>query len=211
MDDLDFIAQQIAEKKQETSIQVAPKPKVASVTEATDFSKAVDAAKIQAVQEASANDEKFVKDFTEQLKQATLKAAQVEQEKQELEKQNIKYAQELLETQQKLNEKEQKINDWEKKQKRRQYHYDGVKPIMEFVGIKTPMNLFLLYFLTSILVWFFLLSKLFKGTIGALIAGAETDNRPKAVKGFMWTLLAVIVLVVASSAIYLLAKWLAIF
>lgn len=208
MDDLDIIEKEILEKKQNALVQ--PSQKVANVTEPTDFSKAVDNAKIESLKNAAATDEKFVKDFTEQLKQATLKAAQVEEEKQELEKQNVKYAQELLETQQKLNEKAQKLNDWEKKQKRREYHYDGVKPIMEFVGIKEPMNLLLLYFLTSILVWFFLLSKLFKGTIGALIAGAETDNRPKAVKGFMWTLLAVIVLAVASSAIYLLLQWLAI-
>lgn len=208
MDDLDIIEKEILEKKQNAIMQ--PSQKVANVTAPTDFSKAVDNAKIESLKNAAATDEKFVKDFTEQLKQATLKAAQVEEEKQELEKQNIQYQQELLETQQKLNEKAQKVTDWEKKQKRREYHYEGVKPIMEFVGIKQPMNLPLLYFLTSILVWFFLLSKLFKGTVGALIAGAETDNRPKAVKGFLWTLLAIIVLGLVATAAYLILGWLAI-
>lgn len=170
-----------------------PKPLVANVTQATDFTKAVDQAKIQAVQEAAASDEKFVKDFTEELKQATLKAAQVEQEKQALEKQNVQYHQELLETQQKLNEKEQQISEWDKKQKRRQYHYDGVRPIMEFVGIETPMNLFFLYFLTIFLIWFYLLNKLYRGTLGALIAGAGDEDRPKTVKGFLWTMVAFVV------------------
>lgn len=215
--DLQAIAKEIAERKnkeQEVALAVVEEKHekqeilVKNVTEATDFSKAVDEAKIKAVQEAAATDEKFVKDFTEQLKEATLKSAQVEQEKQELEKQNVQYAQELLETQQKLNAATQQVNEWDKKQKRRQYHYDGVKPIMEFVGIKTPMNLFLLYALTGVLVWFFLLNKLFKGTVGALIAGAEDSDRPKAVKGFLWTLIAVIAVAVLAFVILLVLKWL---
>lgn len=196
------------EPKEVVETPQEPKPLVANVTQATDFTKAVDQAKIQAVQEAAASDEKFVKDFTEQLKQATLKAAQVEQEKQELEKQNVQYHQELLETQQKLNEKEQQISEWDKKQKRRQYHYDGVRPIMEFVGIKSPMNLFILYALTAILVWFYLLNKLFKGTVGALISGAEDENRPKAVKGFLWTMVAVIFMGAIALAVVLVLRWL---
>lgn len=192
--DFDKLEKEEAEVKEVVETPQEPKPLVANVTQTTDFTKTVESAKIKAVQDAAATDEKFVKDFTEQLKQATLKAAQVEQEKQELEKQNVQYHQELLETQQKLNEKEQQISEWDKKQKRRQYHYDGVRPIMEFVGIKTPMNLFILYFLTVILVWFYLLNKLFRGTIGALIAGAEDENRPKAVKGFLWTMIAVVVM-----------------
>lgn len=214
-EDLKAIEIEIAERKkreQEAQIVVAEQkaetPVVKNVTEATDFTRTIDEAKIKAVQDAAATDDKFVKDFTEQLKQATLKSAQVEQEKQDLEKQNVQYAQELLETQQKLNAATQQINEWDKKQKRRQYHFDGVKPIMKFVGIETPMNLFLLYALTSVLVWFFLINKLFKGTIGALIAGAEDSDRPKAVKGFLWTLIAVIAVLVIAVIILVILKWL---
>lgn len=216
-EDLKEIEKQIAERKAQAEKEkasvvpvVEEKKQIANVTAATDFSRAVDKAKIEQVKTSMVEDKKFAADFAEELKQATIKAAQVEQEKQQLEKQNIQYAQELLETQQKLNAKEQQFNEWDKKQKRRQYHYDGVKPIMEFVGINTPMNLFLLYALTSILVWFYLLNKLFKGTIGALIAGAEGENRPKAVKGFLWTLLGVVAVGIIAIIILFVLRWLGI-
>lgn len=69
------------------------------------------------------------------------------------------------------------------------------------------MNLFLLYFLTLILIWFFLLSKLLRGTIGALIAGAEDANRPKAVKGLLWTLIGAIAVGALLCVVYLFLKW----
>jgi hypothetical protein len=213
-EDLKAIAREIEERKikeQEAQIVVAEQRQemvVKNVTEATDFTRTLDDAKINTVKNAAATDEQFVKEFTEQVKQSALTSAQVEQEKQALEKQNVQFAQELLETQQKKNAKEQQISEWDKKQKRRQYHYDGVKPIMEFVGIKTPMNLPILYFLTTVLMPFYLLAKLFKGTIGALIAGAEDADRPKAVKGFMWTLLAILALSAITLGILAVLKWL---
>ena len=176
---------------------------VAPVTAPSDFTNVLDSAKIKAVQDASVNDPKFIKDFTKQIKESAKKSAQVEQEKQKYEEQNVQYAQEKLGTQ-------QKVNEWERKSRRRQYHYDGVKPIMEFVGIKTPMNLLFLYLFAIILIAPFLASKLFKGTFGVLLAGAETDNRPKAVKGFLYTLLAVIITGAVVLGAYLILGWLSI-
>lgn len=207
-----MLEERIAEKEAAVPMVQAEKSSTASplsnVTEATDFTKAIDAAKIRVVEDASANDANFVKDFEKKLKDATLELAAVEEEKARLEKQNIEYHQELLRTNQELNEHIQAENLWENRQKRREYHYNGVKPIMEFVGIKEPMNLFLLYALTSILVWFFLFAKLFKGTIGALIAGAEDSDRPKAVKGFLWTLIGVIAVGVVGLLTVLVLRWL---
>lgn len=125
----------------------------------------------------------------------------------ELEKRNLQFEQEKLETKQKENVHQQQEDKWANRQKRWQYHYDGVKPIMQFVGIETPMNLLLLYFLTLVLVWFFLISKLLKGTIGALIAGASDADRPKAVKGFLWTLLAIFTVIIIAMAVYLFLRW----
>ena len=78
---------------------------------------------------------------------------------------------------------------------------------MRFVGIEEPLNLFLLYLLTLVLCPFFLLSKLLKGTVGALIAGASDGDRPKAVKGFLWTLIAIIAVMAIAAVVYLFLKW----
>ena len=215
--DLLAIAQQIEERKikeQEKAVAVVEeKPEkqdvlVRNVTEATEFTKTLDEAKIHTVKEAAATDEKFVKDFTENVKQSALTSAQVEQEKQQLEKQNVQYAREKLATQQMQNAKEQQVNEWDRKRQRRQFHYDGVKPIMEFVGIKTPMWLPLLYFLTVIILPFYLIAKLFKATFGALLAGAADDDRPKAVKGFLWTVLGLTVAFIVTVGILAVLQWL---
>jgi hypothetical protein len=181
---------------------------ITNVTAKTSFTEAIDIAKIKTVEEASVNDEKFRKEFTEKLKDATIKLAEVEEEKAGLEKQNILYHQELLNTQQELNEQLQAENQWANKEKRREYHYNGVKPILTFVGITEPMNLVVLYFLTAILVPFYLLNKLIAGTIGALISGASDANRPKAVKGFLFTLLAVTCAGLLAVMVYLGLGWL---
>lgn len=184
------------------------KSEITNVTAKTSFTEAIDVAKIKTVEEASVNDEKFRKEFTEKLKDATIKLAEVEEEKAGLEKQNILYHQELLNTQQELNEQLQAENQWANKEKRREYHYNGVKPILMFVGIKEPMNIAILYILTSILIPFYLANKLIAGTIGALISGASDDNRPKAVKGFLFTLLAVTCAGLLAVIVYLGLGWL---
>lgn len=181
---------------------------IRNVTASTTFTEAIDRAKIDTVEEASANDKTFKKEFTDKLKDATLKLAELETEKAELEKQNIEYHQELLQTQQELNEQLQAENQWANKEKRREYHYNGVKSILTFVGITEPMNLVVLYFLTAILVPFYLLNKLIAGTFGTLVAGASDSNRPKAVKGFLFTLLAVACAGLLAVMVYLGLGWL---
>lgn len=183
-------------------------PQLHSVNKSTAFTEAVDTAKINVLNEAVATDNKFVDDFKRQLKDATLKLAEVEQQRATLEKQNIEYHSELLETQQKLNEQQQSEDKWNNRQKSREYHYNGVKPIMEFVGIKSAMNVAILYFLTAILIWFFLFAKLWKGTVGALISGASDSDRPKAVKGFLWTMIGIVALAAIAVGVYLTLQWL---
>ena len=180
---------------------------VQNVTAPTAFTKKIDETKVAVVEDAAAHDEAFVKKFTDELTKASLELAEVERKKAELEQQNVKYAQELLETQQKLNVHIQNENAWTNKEKRREYHYNGVKPIMEFVGIKTPMNLFILYLLVIVLMVPYLISKLWRGTIGALIAGASDENRSKTAKGFIWTILAVFTLLALLCLVYLFLKW----
>lgn len=187
--------------------QSTPPQQVQNVTAPTAFTKKIDETKVAVVEDAAAHDENFVKKFTEELTRASLELAEVERKKAELEQQNVKYAQELLETQQKLNVHIQNENAWTNKEKRREYHYNGVRPIMEFVGIKTPMNLCILYMLVIILMVPYLISKLWRGTIGALIAGASDENRSKTAKGFIWTILAIFTLLALVCLVYLFLKW----
>ena len=196
---------QLIEAERVSELQVS---EIRNVTANTAFTEAIDSAKIKTVEEASANDEKFKREFTDKLKDASLKLAELETEKATLEKQNIEYHQELLQTQQELNEQYQAENQWANKEKRREYHYNGVKAILTFVGITEPMNLVVLYFLTAILVPFYLLNKLIAGTFGTLVAGASDSNRPKAVKGFLFTLLAVACTCILAIMVYLGLGWL---
>lgn len=205
------------QKVEETAVANVSQPRDISTTEikqedefspiSSEFAKRMDDVKVQVLENASNEDEKFVKTVKENLKDAAVKHTEVEQKKAEFVKQKVQFEQEKLETKQKENVHQQQEDKWANRQKRRQYHYDGVKPIMQFVGIETPMNLFILYFLTFVLVWFFLISKLLKGTVGALIAGASDADRPKAVKGFLWTLLAIFTVIIIAMAVYLFLRW----
>lgn len=170
-----------------------PAPQLKPVNAPTAFTEAVDKAKIATITDKAATDKRFLTEFTDNVTDAALISAQVEQERQRLEKQVVVYEQELLETKQQLNKLEQQNTKWEKRQKRRQFFYDGVKPIMKFVDINEPMNILLTLLFTVILCPFFLLNKLGKGTIGTLLSGATDDNRPKAVKNFIWTMLGILV------------------
>lgn len=191
-----------------TEINENQSKQLGRVTKETEFSKTLDKSNINILQDAAVTDQKFIDDLKREIKEAALRNAQNEKEKQELEKQNTEYARELLETQQQLNKLQQVQDKWENKEKRRQFHYNGVKPIMEFVGIKTPMNLFCLYFLTIVLVPFYLVNKFFRGTVGAIIFGAEDANRSKTMKGFLWTLLGIIVLLIMAFSVYAVGHYL---
>lgn len=219
--ELEKRAAKIAEAKQEqevkkTAVEEVSQPRDISTAEMTnndfspissEFAKRMDDVKVQVLENASNEDKNFVDTVKANLKDAAVKHTEVEQKKAEYVKQKVQFEQEKLETKQKENVHQQQEDKWSNRQKRRQYHYDGVKPIMQFVGIETPMNLFLLYFLTVILVWFYLLNKLIKGTIGAIIAGASDSDRPKAVKGFLWTVVGAITVVILAILIYLFLKW----
>lgn len=173
----------------------------------SQFAEKMEDVKLGILQNASEDDEKFVKTVKDNVKKAAVANTETEKEREEFAKQTVQYEREKLSTKQQRNVHEATEDKWANKEKRREFHYNGVKPIMEFVGISKPMNLFLLYFLSFVLVWFFLLSKLWRGTIGALIAGAEDSDRPRFVKGFLWTLLAVIAVGIVSALVFFFLKW----
>lgn len=205
--ELDEIEKLRQEKRSETELTSQQVVQTASHPEQTAFSHKMDEVKQQVLSNASESDEKFITTVVENVKDAAVKYTKVEQKKAELEQQRVQYESEKLDTQQMANVNQQLEDKWINRQKRREYHYSGVKPIMTFVGINEPMNLIFLYFLTVILLPFFLLSKLWKGTIGAMLCGAEDSNRSKAAKGFIWTIIAIIVAAVAFCSICLFLEW----
>ena len=63
------------------------------------------------------------------------------------------------------------------------------------------MNEVVLYLITVLIFPIFFLDKMFKGTIGALLFGACDGNRPKQMRGFMWTMLGILMVVVVIAII----------
>lgn len=181
---------------------------------ATGFARNVDAAKLHVLDQATKTDEKFVEDFKSKLKDATLKLAEVEQSKAEVEKsraelaqKNVEYEKELVETQQKLNEYKQADDKWNNKERARQYHYNGVKDVMICIGIKNPMCIPLLYALFPIAFIFFLGKCTIQATFGNLLCGAVDSDRPKAMRGFLWTIMCLILVAAASIGIYMFLRY----
>ena len=200
-EELDIAAAEMQKEKSQNAITTYPETnKQFIMTDAnalegnnvvieTAFSKKMDEVKENVLVNASTSDDKFVDTVKKNVKEAAVKLTEVEKQKAEHQEHLVQYEDEKLDTKRKKNVHEQASDKWDNKRKARQFHYDGVKPIMEFVNITEPMNIFILYFLVIILSPVFLLSKLIKGTFGALLTGASDKERSKTAKGFLWTLL----------------------
>lgn len=194
--DLEKIKQDIEqakeiEPKQELQVVQNQDKQIGNVTQATEFTNAIDTAKIETIKRASAEDDKFNEDFKAELKEAVLKSAQLEKEKQELEKKNIELQQNYVKTKNELETQTQSVNKWENKQKAREYHYNGLKDIMLFVHINNPMCIPLMYIFAVLIAPIYLVWTLILAPLGTLIAGTKDQERPKLVKGAIYTILCV--------------------
>lgn len=185
---LEEIKSELADEK---SIKVEERAlaQVENITKDTDFSRAIDTAKIETIARASAEDKQFNDDFKNELKQAVLKSAQLEKEKQELEKKNIELQQNYIKTKSELETQTQSVNKWENKERARLYHYNGLKDIMLFVHINNPMCIPLMYFFAILVAPIYLAWTLIISPIFTLIAGTKDGERPKLVKGAIYTIL----------------------
>lgn len=157
--------------------------------------------------QAAAEDKKFVDTIKENIKEAAVTHTEVEKESAELDKKGVLYEQEKIDLNRQKVANAGQEDKWDNREKRRLYHYNGVKPIMKFVNINEPLNLFFLYFFTIVITPFYLLNKLWKGSIGAMVVGAGDENRPKAVRGFLWSLLGVLAVIVILAVVFLFLKW----
>ena len=204
--DLEKIKQEVEKEIPENTLvkkEEKPKQAVANITQATEFSKAIDEAKIGTIQRASAEDEKFNEDFKSELKQAVLKSAQLEKEKQELEKKNIELEQQYIQTKAEKETQTQSVNKWDNMRAKRQYHYDGLKDIMDFLHIDHPMCVWLMYVFALIASPIYLIKVLILSPLATLIGGTKAGDRPKLVKGAVYTLLCVFLVAIIAVLVYL--------
>lgn len=200
----------IAEKesKQEIHSENLPEIKpsnnfVQAKFENSAFENKMEDVKLNVLKQASTEDNKFVNTIKENLKEAAIKNTEVEQNKADLKNEQVKSEKKKVEKEQKQTEHEIAENKWNNREKWREFVYNGVKPIMKFVGIDDPMSIILTVIYTIILFIPFLVAKLWNGTVGALIHGACDKDRSKTMKGFIWTILGIGLLFGLFCAIYL--------
>ena len=205
-----MIAEKEAEKTEKTEktqeVVVAQPNFVQPKFEQTQFAKNMEEVKLNVLKEASVEDTKFVETIKKNLKEAATTNTEVEKEKANLEKEQVKSEGKKIEKEQVKTSNEIAEEKWNNRQKWRQFIYDGVKPIMTFVGITDPMNCFLTIFFTVILIIPFFVAKLWNATIGALLLGACDKDRSNSIKGLFWTILVVMLLCLLLAAGYLFLK-----
>lgn len=179
--------------------------KIANVTQSTKFSDVVDNAKINIIKEASienGSNNKFVADLKDKLKEAAIESANLEKDKQSLERKNLELEQNYLKTKTELEQQKQSQNKWTNKEKSREYHYNGLKDIMQFLRINNPMCIPLMYLFAIIGSPLYLIWTLIISPIGTLICGTKDNERPKSVKGAIYTILCITLIIAVGFLIY---------
>lgn len=143
---------------------------------------------------ATSNDKDFVGELSEKNKDVLKSSIDLEREKVEAEKQRI-----LLEQEKIAKEKEENLNERLKgkfgaKLDAQEYHFKSLKPILETVGVRNPMNVILMWIIavSCFIIPIYPLKLLFCATFGNLLAGASSENRKGFAKGCMWTAIAIL-------------------
>lgn len=144
---------------------------------------------------ATSEDKDFVGELSDKNKDVLKASIDLEREKVEAEKQKI-----LLEQEKIAKEKEENLNERLKgrfgaKLDAQEYHYKSLKPILETVGMKTPMNVIWMWIIAvfvTVVIPIYPLKLLFCATFGNLLAGASAENRKGFAKGCMWTAIAIL-------------------
>lgn len=207
-----IVDKELDEIQQERQLQISQQRELDESTYVaksmeTDFSKKMDEVKQNVLEDASEKDVDFQKKVKENVKQAAVKLTEVEKKKADYTEKQVEYESLKLQTKEQQEEHQQAEDIWDNRCKRRQYHYDGVKDLMEFMNIKSPMNLFFLYFFAIIGIVPFILQKLWDMTFGALLVGAQNKDRTKTAKAFIWTVIAVFAAAALFVLVYLFLLW----
>lgn len=201
--ELEELQKQLAEKKQQEQNTQQDVPIEEENNESTpkqdltisemSYSEVTEMAK-KANLMATSNDKDFVGELREKNKDVLKSSIDLEREKVEAEKQRI-----LLEQEKIAKEKEENLNERLKgkfgaKLDAQEYHFKSLKPILETVGVRNPMNVILMWIIavSCFIIPIYPLKLLFCATFGNLLAGASSENRKGFAKGCMWTAIAIL-------------------
>lgn len=143
---------------------------------------------------ATSKDSDFIGELSDRNKDVLKASIDLEREKVEAEKQKILLEQERIEKEKEENLNERLKSKFGAKLDAQEYYYKSLKPILETVGVKTPMNVWLMWIIAvmSCLIPIYPTKLLFCATFGNLLAGASSENRKGFAKGCMWTAIAVL-------------------
>lgn len=153
---------------------------------------------------ATAKDENFVAELSEKNKDVLSASIELEKAKVEIENLKILLEQERIQTEKEKNLNERLKDKYGSKLDRQAYYYASLKPILETVWIKEPMNVILMWVIATLvcLSGIYPLKLLFCATFGNLIAGASSDKRKGFAKGCLWSAVAVLGLSLTALLIY---------
>lgn len=214
--EVEELQKQLAEKKEqeqasqnespiEEEQQETPKQELA-VSEMT-YNEVTEMAK-KANLMATSNDKDFVGELSNKNKDVLKASIDLERERVEAEKQKI-----LLEQEKIANEKEKSLNERLKgkfgaKLDAQEYHYKSLKPILETVGVKNPMNVYLMWIIAilSCVIPIYPIKLLCCATFGNLLAGANSDSRKGFAKGCMWTAIAILGISLTALLVFAMVK-----
>ena len=144
---------------------------------------------------ATSNDKDFVGELSDKNKDVLKASIDLEREKVEAEKQKILLEQAKIEKEKEANLNERLKGRFGSKLDAQEYHYKSLKPILETVGMKTPMNVIWMWIIAvfvTVVIPIYPIKLLCCATFGNLLAGASAENRKGFAKGCMWTAIAIL-------------------
>ena len=143
---------------------------------------------------ATSKDKDFVGELSDKNKDVLKASIDLEREKVEAEKQRILLEQDKIAKEKEENLKERLKERYGAKLDAQEYHFKSLQPILETVGVKKPMNVYLMWIIAvmSIIIPIYPIKLLTIATFGNLIAGASSENRKGFAKGCIWTAIAVL-------------------
>lgn len=143
---------------------------------------------------ATSEDKDFVGELSDKNKDVLKESINLELEKVKAEQEKIKLEQEKIAKEKEDNLNERLKSKFGAKLDAQEYYYKSLKPILETVGVKTPMNVWLMWIIavSCFIIPIYPLKLFFCATFGNLLAGASSENRKGFAKGCMWTAIAIL-------------------
>ena len=169
----------------------------------SEFSKAMSQANEQVAKELTADKNgKVYKDMENALGGAITQTALNEKAKAEYDAKIIALQNKITENEHLIEELKQQKTGYEKKYAEREFVYKGVEPVLKMVGIDSPASKTLMIILTIFLTIPYVFWKLVRGIFVTPMTGMEKNDRANLVKGYLWTLLALVITAVILVTIF---------